>query len=168
MSYTNQDYPYLADEDRRFAQAFRISEDEFFGMAGGLKAYTQFRLNRDEARQASVETETGERQEFSVPTLPDNVNDAMKGIALPGVNEKDLARLVLEDQIKQVAGILDGIGAGKMVKEQADTQQRYKAESKASELKRIAANNPYGFPTDSQSAKDWAETQYQLRYGVKP
>jgi len=168
MSFGNQDYPYLASEDRNFAQAFRITEDEFLKMAGGLKAYTQFRLNRDEARQAGIETETGERQGFSVPTLPDNVKDAMEGIALPGVTEKDLAKLVLEDQIKKVMGILDGIAAVKATNEQVSRQQGIKAELKAKELKTTAANNPWGWPPDSQSARDWAASQYQLQHGVRP
>jgi hypothetical protein len=176
MQFTMSDYPYLEPEDGRFCIAFRLSEDDFLNMAGGLKAYTQHRLDRTEARSAIILGERSESEkawhperpgDFRVPALPDSTLEAMKSIppSIPGhpISEKEVAQFLLSEHVKKVKGILDGVKASKVVRAQADRAIEDKANSRKQEIQRLARNNPYGFKADSQSAMDWAISEYEKK-----
>jgi hypothetical protein len=167
MAFLTSDYQYLETGDRRFCQAFRLTEDEFLTMAGGLAAYTQHRLDRDEARRVSIAGGPEGRMTFSVPNLPDNLHTAMKGINLPGVDERGVARFLLSEHMKAVRGILDGVKAQGAVRAQVAQQTKDKADSKQRELEALARNNPYGWKPESQSAREWAEAQYDQQQNVR-
>lgn len=163
--YDRYSYPYLEAEDRAFAQCFRLSETEFLRMMGGLKTYTEHRLNREKARGASIEA-GGQTKIFSVPTLPFNIESAMAQIKVEGLSETDWAKYLLGEQVKTVGGIMSALKADKEMKAWQARQEADKQASKERELQQLrdTASNRYGWKSDSQSAKDWAEGEYVRRH----
>jgi hypothetical protein len=149
----DRDYPYLVHEDAMFCRAFRLSEDDFLKLCGGLKRYTEHRLNRDKART----------QGFDVPRLVDNTEDAMAAIQVKELGEVDLASYLLSEQRGKVQGCVDTIKMNKQFKKLAEREEKEKAESKERMLRgfRRQAAGAFGWSEDSQSAKDWAEEQYK-------
>ena len=119
--YDSGAYPYLVDpEDRAFAMCMRLDEDKFLEMAGGLKKYTQFRLDRQTARGAKIESQAGgEPLTFFVPQLPDNTEAALARITVPGVKVEDYAAYLLKEQMQKIQGIMDALLATRTCKDMA-------------------------------------------------
>lgn len=150
-------YPYLLGEDARFAKAFRLSEDEALKLFGGLKNYTQHRLDRSKARSEG----------HDVQALSDSLESHMDALRLTDITEKQLAAQLASDQVAKVKGITAGIKAGEAITKQADREKRGQAIVKESRLKELCeeAGARFGWEAASQSAKDWAEKEYKKRWG---
>ena len=161
--FDGNQYPYLDSEDRTFAQCFRLTEDQFLEMAGGLKRYTEFRLNRSQARGATMTAFSGESLTFDVPRLPDNTEEAMALITMPNLKPEEYATHLLKVQMDKVQGIVDTLRANRAFKAMAEREATEKANQREYEKERVAKQNPYGWPSDSQSALDWAEGQLKAQ-----
>lgn len=167
MGYDTNSFPYLDGEDRLFCVAFRLTEDAFLKLCGGLKAYTQHRLNRSQARGATMTSLNGERMTFDVSRLPGSVEEAMDMIKLPGLKEDEFASYLLEEQITKARGIVDTLRANRVFADQEERRTedlKNQREGALARLRREAASI-YGWGEDSQSAKDWAEQKYVERKG---
>lgn len=90
------EYPYLEEEDAKFAKAFRLSEDETLEIFGGLKGYTLHRLDRAKARGNGYE----------IPALPRSLESQMESLKFAEITEKQLAAQLVRDQREKVGGIM--------------------------------------------------------------
>jgi hypothetical protein len=128
-------YPYLTNEDAAAAASFRATEDQFLDAIGGLKIYTQFRLDRDEARRAVIDGIP-----FEVPKLPQTVEEAMKYILLsdPKVSPVAVLRVLLQDQKNKVSAILSTVKARKMMEETLAGDKKERLDAVEREAKRMA------------------------------
>lgn len=100
---------YLDDEDAAFTHSFNLSEEQVLEAYGGIKNYTQHRLDRNQVR----------RQGHDVPRLPGTPEEMLKcrmPIEDPSLTDAALAKEVLRGQVEKVRGLID------MAK--ADTQLR--------------------------------------------
>jgi plasmid replication initiation protein len=168
-NYDAGSYPYFEAEDIAFCRCFRLTEDDFLKLAGGLKVYTEHRLNRQQARGATITNSLDEKTIFDVPRLPDNTEQAMARIQLPGVKESEFAAYLLKDQMNTVTGIIQALHADKGFKAQAARDAEEKVNQRKYALERLAVEAAHlnGWSPDSQSAKDWAERKYVERYASK-
>jgi len=158
------DYPYLSAEDIGFARCFRLTESDFLQMAGGLRRYTQFRLDRGRARGASI-TAGDETKTFSVPRLPSNTEEAMAQIKVEGLAETDWAQHLLSEQMKTVGGIMSALKADREIIDWQARQAKDKEVSTERTLMalRQKAASIYNVSADSQTAKDYAEEQLKIQ-----
>jgi hypothetical protein len=165
-NYDINSYPYLDGQDVAFARCFRLTESEFLTMAGGLKKYTEFRLDRQQAKGATMKSLSGETMTFNVPPLPDNVEEAMSRIQLPGLKEEQYAATILKEQMDKVAGIIGALRANRELKDDAERTANSRTSARERDMSslRKEAHDIYGWSEDSGSAKDWAEQKYQQRY----
>ena len=148
-------YPYLVFEDARFAKAFRLSEDEVLEMFGGLKGYSQHRLDRDKARNAGYE----------VPALSDNLEEHLESLKFTDTSEKQFATYLAGEQKEKIAGCLSAIKAEKEFEAEAKRETERKAAEKEYTINALCkeASGKFGVSPDSQTAKDWADQQYKIR-----
>lgn len=151
------DYPYLEGEDAAFAKAFRLSEDEALAMFGGLKGYTQHRLDRAKARGNGS----------TVTALPNTIESQMEALKFTEVPEKKFAEHLVKQQMTQVQGCMAGIKATKELEAGMERDRETKVALKTQRLKELREESAArsGWSPDSQSAKDWAEAEYQRRWG---
>lgn len=91
-------YPYLSEEEVKFAKAFRFSEDTVLEMFGGLRGYKLHELQRKEVRSKG----------HTVTPLPMQLSrEALEQMERFGLTENQLAQVAVEDQIKQVQSLVD-------------------------------------------------------------
>jgi hypothetical protein len=172
-------YPYLEAEDAAFCRAWRLSEDKFLDLAGGLKLYTQHRLDRAAARRASKtdglsadtvkqlkEKYPGQKAEYSVPSLPTDLRPYL--IRLKGMEDvgaEELARQLVSDQMTKVRGIVDAMQAVERLQANAARAAADKESSRQWQLREFAKEGAakHGWKPDSQSAKDYAEAEMSRR-----
>ncbi len=161
--FSSGSYPYLEQEDRAFAQCFRLSEDDFLKLSGGLKNYTIHRLNRAKARQASI-TAGEETKTFSVPKLPSNIEEAVGQIKVKEITEDQWAKYLLNEHMTKVAGIIDALKAHDNIQKTMDTQREQEAyrERQFKAARRVEFANRYLVSENSQSAKDYADQQWEI------
>ena len=153
LKMPKEDYPYLTSEDANFCRAFRFSEDAMLAHFGGLKGYAQFTLDRSTARKAG----------YDVPSLPNSLEAELPKMQLKEVTEVGWGKLAVSDMKERVGGCLAAIKADKQFtalrnKEVADKERRVKLDMEA--LRKQAAAT-FGVKSDSQTAKDWAEAEYE-------
>lgn len=100
---------YLETEDRNFAIAHRLTEQEFLdlGFDGKLINYANFCIDRAEARREA------RRLELNEPwALPSSLTkQELDGARQHGLSEKDWAKYLLGQQAKAVGGVLSGAKA---------------------------------------------------------
>lgn len=148
-------YPYLASEDGMFAKAFRLTEDEALGLFGGLSGYVRHRVNRTRCREAQIE----------ITRLSTDLEGEVEKYELSEVSEKQIAKVLVDEQRTEVAGGLSTIEMNKRFSEQAAVQAEAERQAKEAELKKIrewyAAT--HAVDGNSQSAKDFAEAEYKRR-----
>lgn len=160
--YSISQYTYLELEDAAFAQAFRLTEDQMFDLFGGIRSYTQFRLDRQTSRGASITSQTGETIKYDVPMLPSSTEAAMARMPqLPGLKEQEWAATILQEQRVKVQGIVDALRASKAI--QADSDRIAKDRQTLREMDlakyRREGANLFGWDEKSQSAEDYAQNK---------
>lgn len=148
-------WPYLASEDGMFGKAFRLTEDEVLGLFGGLSGYVRHRANRTRCREAQIE----------IPGLSTDLEGEVEKYELSEISEKQIAKVLVDEQKTKVAGGISTIKMDKELKEQAVVQAEAEKQAKEAELKKIrewyAAT--HAVDENSQSAKDFAEAEYKRR-----
>lgn len=148
-------YPYLASEDAAFATGWRLTEDEVLGMFGSLKAYLVHKLNRSEVRAKG----------YSAPPLSGNIENHLEALKFTEVTEKQFAAHLVSDHKDKVQGLMDAIKMDKAIKGEEARILKAKADARDEALKalRSQAEAKFGWAEDSQSAKDWAESQLKIQ-----
>lgn len=109
-------FSYLETEDSNFCDAFDISESAFLECFGGLKGYTQHRLDRADARRAIVASE-----QATVPHLPQSPEAALSHYKIEDkqLTNEALAGVIIKEQVDKVKGIIQSVKANKALKESA-------------------------------------------------
>jgi hypothetical protein len=152
---------YLESEDENTARAFGITdENEALSVYGGLKAYVDFVAGRKAARGAVIEA-GGEKTTFDVPELPQDVETAMGRIPQGmGIKEKAMYETLVKEQVVKVQNIGVAVRMTNNLKAQIAREQQQEVKRKEYYTAKLAKENPYGWQPDSQSAQDWALSEY--------
>ena len=163
--YSISQYPYLQVEDAMFAIAFRLSEDQFLELAGNLKKYVQFRLDRAQARGATMTALNGETLIFEVPMLPSSTEEAMQRIQVPGLKEEEFAAYLLQEQMVKTQGIIDALRASKAIQADSDRIARDRQTLREMDLAKYRREgaNLFGWDEKSQSSEDYAQNKIRGR-----
>jgi hypothetical protein len=160
--YSANSYPYLEASDAAFCRAFRLSEDKFLELCGGLKRYTQLRLDRQAARGATM----ADGSAYSVPPLPTDIKPYLVKLKMSDVADStEIARQLLSDHMNKVTGINDASVASERLQANEARRIADKESSRQWQLREFqkGAAARFGWKPDSQSAKDWAEAEMARR-----
>lgn len=160
------DFVYVKGEIQKFAIACGITNDAgaLEGPFGGsVKREYDFETKLDAARKTVLEI-GGERTEFSIPQLPQTIEEVMARIPSGmGISEKAWYNQVMKEMIEKVDGILFAVRMTDNFKGQMEKAQADKAKQKEYDLNSLAKSNPFGWEPDSQSAKDWADAEWRRK-----
>ena len=104
---SNENFPYLANEDANLCRALRLSETDYLGFHGGIASYTRFRLDRDKARQA----------DYDIPEMSSNIDTYMPTLKSSKLSEAKYAEILIKDLRTKVAGCISAIKATKRIDE---------------------------------------------------
>lgn len=149
-------YPYLASEDASFAKAFRLTEDEVLGLFNGLSGYIRHRADRTKCRELA---------QIEIPKLSIDLEGEVEKYELAEVDEKQIAKILVDEQKTKVGGGISLIKMNKQFSEQAKVEAKNIQDVKDMEMAKLrqfyAAT--HNVEPDSQSAKDFADAEYVRR-----